>query len=172
MERAEKHLQQERLPEAWAAFEQAKKLNPKLKSDIDRRLEDEAVANNETAWSHFLKGELTEGLPYAEKALTLAPDNPNILDTRGQIYLGLNRVDEAFADLDKAINKGLRASVTFYGRGASYERKGKTAEAIADYRRALEEPAFAEHDKNAHKLAQERLTALGADKAPAGKKAP
>ena len=38
--------------------------------------------------------------------------------------------------------------------------------------RALAEPAFAEYDKNAHKLAQERLTALGADKVPAGKKTP
>jgi tetratricopeptide (TPR) repeat protein len=172
MESAEKHLREEHLLEARAAFDEAKKLNSKQKAHIDRRLEDVAFAYNATAWDHFLKEEFSEGLPHAEKALALAPVNPNILDTRGQIYLGLNKIEEAFADLDKAIAKGLRAPVTFYGRGVCYERKGKTDEAVADYRRALAEPAFAEHDKNAHKRAQERLTALGADKVPAGKKTP
>ena len=81
----------------------------------------------------------------------------------------MNRIDEAFADLDKAIANGLRVAGTFYGRGVCYERKGKRDEAIADYRRALAEQAFARYDKEAHKLAQERLTALNADKGPAGK---
>ena len=75
-------------------------------------------------------------------------------------------------DPDKAIANGLRVAGTFYGRGVCYERKGKRDEAIADYRRALAEPAFATYDKDAHKLARERLTALGADKGPSDKKTP
>jgi tetratricopeptide (TPR) repeat protein len=172
MESAEKHLREEHLVEAKAAFDEAKRLYPKLKVDIDRRLEDAAQSYNSTAWNHFLKSEYAEGLPHAEKALVLAPDQRSILDTRGQIYLGLDRVEEAFADLDKAIKLGLQVIETFYGRGLCYEHKRKKDEAIADYRRALAEPAFSERDKDVHKKAQERLAALGADIGPVGKKTP
>jgi WD40 repeat protein/predicted chitinase/peptidoglycan hydrolase-like protein with peptidoglycan-binding domain len=169
LQSGEKHLREERLPDARAAFDEAKTLNPKLKDYIDQRLEGAALKYNSIAWDHFLKRELAEGLPHAQKGLLLAPDQRDILDTRGQIYLGLNKVEEAFADLDKAIAKGLRAAGTFYGRGLCYERKGRTDEAIADYRRALAEPAFAKYDKDAQGEAQERLTALGAAKGPGGK---
>jgi WD40 repeat protein len=131
-----------------------------------------ASAYNSGAWDLFLNKKFAEGLPLAEEAMKLAPGNFHILDTRGQIYFGLNRVEEACADLEEAIKRGLRAPGTYYGRGVCNERKGKTDLAIADYRRVLAEPASAKYDTDAHKLAQERLTALGADKGAGGKQTP
>jgi hypothetical protein len=61
----------------------------------------------------------------AEKAVGLAPTDANILDTRGQIYsLALGRFNEAFADLDRAISKGIVGSGTYLGRGRCYEQNG------------------------------------------------
>jgi len=48
-----------------------------------------------------------------ECAVALAPDNPAILATRGQIYLVLGRFDEAFADLDKAIAMGFQTPAVY-----------------------------------------------------------
>ncbi|MGQ0627371.1 MAG: tetratricopeptide repeat protein, partial [Phycisphaerales bacterium] len=44
-----------------------------------------------------------EALPHAEKAVTIAPGNPNILDTLGVIQLSLSQNDAALATFDKAL---------------------------------------------------------------------
>jgi len=43
------------------------------------------------------------GLPDAERAVELVPDNAKYLDTRGQIYAALGRREEAIADLERAL---------------------------------------------------------------------
>jgi tetratricopeptide (TPR) repeat protein len=110
--------------------------------------------------------ELTEVLVDAEKAVALAPDDGGILDTRGQIYLALSRVDKAFADFEKAIMRGVNDAGTFYGRGRVHELKGNRDAAIADYRKALElidnaGAALDDYGKYVDATVRERLTALG-----------
>ena len=129
-----------------------------------------AHAHNSVAWNAFLevalKGKppntLSQVLPDAEKAVSLAPDNVNILDTRGQILLALNRIDAAFADLDMAVRMGIEASVTFYGRGRCHELRGNRDAAVADYRKALELPAQDDYGKHAQAEARKRLAEFGA----------
>jgi WD40 repeat protein len=50
-----------------------------------------ADSHNEKAWSLLKSGAAVEGLVDAEAAAALAPDNPRVLDTRGQIYAALCR---------------------------------------------------------------------------------
>jgi hypothetical protein len=57
-----------------------------------------------------------------------------MVSRRGLIYLALNRIDAALADLDAAIALGPDFSDTYYGRGRCHEITGDTAEAIAEDR--------------------------------------
>jgi hypothetical protein len=67
----------------------------------------------------------------ADKAVALAPEDGNILDTRGQILLVLGRTEEAFADLDKAIPLGTNYVGTYFVRGRARDLKGNRDPAIA-----------------------------------------
>jgi WD40 repeat protein len=168
VEKAFKHLNKQEYLAAVAPLEKATALNPS--PDLTRRL---ALTHNSVAWDHFLNGRYSEGLPHAEKAVALASDNAAILDTRGQIYLGLDKVELAFADLDNAIEKMKSTSPgTLFGRGVCYERKGNKDEAAADYRRALQQAARNDYDRSVHTKAQERLVALTGEKGPWSKKTP
>jgi tetratricopeptide (TPR) repeat protein len=100
-------------------------------------------------------------LDYAEKAVALAPEDANILNTRGHIYLALDRFDTAFADLDKSISKGMESPGTYFGRGRCYEQMANRDAAIADYRNALQQDANGDYQKSAQAKARERLAALG-----------
>ena len=94
-------------------------------------------------------------------AVTLAPENADIIDVRGQIYAALGRWIEAIADLDKAIAGGASNASTFVARGRAREAIGDPDAAIADYRKALTLAADDEYEKHAQATARERLAALG-----------
>jgi WD40 repeat protein len=123
-----------------------------------------AKALNLVAWDHFLKGNFAEGLPDAEEAVKLDPKDNNILDTRGQIYLALGRIEDAFTDLDNAIKRGMRAPGTYYGRGLCYQRKGQRDEAVDDYRQSLKLAAFTDYDRDVQAKAAEHLEELTGEK--------
>jgi tetratricopeptide (TPR) repeat protein len=125
--------------------------------------EEKAGVHETIAWRWFLRDKPSEGLVDAERAVAFAPVTSTILDTRGQIYLALSRIDEAFADLDRAISSGYTQGVgTWYARGRVYELKGNRSAAISDYRHAIEMQARNEYERSASAKARERLTALGA----------
>jgi tetratricopeptide (TPR) repeat protein len=115
-------------------------------TEIRARLVPElANAHNGIVWQVFL-GVALHGDPAespkdapadADKAVALAPERRNILDTRGQIHLALGRTDEAFADLEEAIAVGFNDIRPCYGRGRAHDLKGNRDAAIADYRTAL-----------------------------------
>ena len=118
------------------------------------------------AWNKFLEGKASEGLADAEKAVALAPGGGNMLDTRAQIYLALDRVDEALAGFDAAIAAGFDTyGGTYYGRGRCHEIKGKAALAVADYSRAIELVKGAanpdDYEKTVLAEAAKRLVELG-----------
>ena len=104
------------------------------------------------------KAEATLGL--AQKAVGLAPDNPFALDTRGAIYRAMGRIDEAFADFDKAIRIGITAPSTYFERGRCYERKGNIELAIEDYQKAADLLAEDDYARSAQAQAKERLAEL------------
>jgi tetratricopeptide (TPR) repeat protein len=137
-------------------------------SDRGRVLHRIAAAHNEIAWLAFTGGHAKDGLDDAEKAVALAPDNANILDTRGHIYLALDRLDAAFADFNKAISLQVRTPGTYYGRATCWERRGETALAISDYRQALGLQATTDYQKMILSKARERLDALTSAKSQGG----
>jgi tetratricopeptide (TPR) repeat protein len=65
-----------------------------------------ATAYNDRAWYYFKAGKAAQGLPDAEKALTLALGYVDALDTRGHIFEALGRREEAITDLRRALAKG------------------------------------------------------------------
>ena len=169
---AEDHMQAERWRDAITAFTSAIALDPKATARLTPRL---AAAHYWIAWKAFLdvalRGKPADGLIAAlvdgEKAVALAPDDESILDTRGQIHLALGHIDEAFADLDKAIKGGLIYAGTFYGRGRVHELKGNKDAAITDYRKVLELISEAgssldDYQKSVQAKTVERLRELGA----------
>jgi tetratricopeptide (TPR) repeat protein len=121
-----------------------------------------AGIHNDIAWYWFLSKRPAAGLEDAEKAVAAAPKDEIILDTRGQIYLALGRLADAFADLDSAISKGNTSPGTYLGRGRCYEHNGNKDAAIADYRNVLKQDATDTFQQSAQASARERLSALGA----------
>jgi tetratricopeptide (TPR) repeat protein len=116
---------------------------------------------NRRARRLFMIGKFSDALPDAEMAVALAP-LVNILDTRGQIYLALGRVEAALSDFDNAISGGIKIPGTYYGRGRAHELKGNRDAAVADYTKALELKAGGEYERSVHEKARERLSALSA----------
>jgi Tfp pilus assembly protein PilF len=52
---------------------------------------------------YHLKGEDATGLPDADRAIALAPDEANCFGTRAEIYEKLNQRDKAIADYRAAL---------------------------------------------------------------------
>ena len=80
--------------QAIADHSKAIEINPKL-----------ARAYNARAWTYFKAGKAALGLPDAQKALELRPDDPALLDTRGHILEALGKRKEAIADFRQALAK-------------------------------------------------------------------
>jgi len=55
------------------------------------------------AWAYHLKGEDAKALPDADKAIAMTPDNPDYIETRGEIYEQLGQRDQAIADYRAAL---------------------------------------------------------------------
>jgi tetratricopeptide (TPR) repeat protein len=74
---------------------------------------DEYEALNDLAW--ILGVDLnrpSEALPYADRGITVRPDDPSLLDTRGVILLRLNRLREARESLERCVDIGGIAPTT------------------------------------------------------------
>jgi tetratricopeptide (TPR) repeat protein len=156
--------------EAISAFTKAIASDPSSSDRFAPRL---ASIHDDIAWETFLDAQLRgkpvagliEILPDADKAVALAPDWDDIRARRALIYLAVGRVDEALADLDKVIARGLEIPRTFYGRGRCHELKGNRDAATADYRKTLELIRTAanpdDYEKSVAGKARERLAAIG-----------
>lgn len=63
----------------------------------------DAEVNNNIAYTLASEmGRPEEALPFAEKAVSAAPENPLLLDTLGVVYLGVNRLEDADMALRRA----------------------------------------------------------------------
>ncbi|MGE5537863.1 MAG: tetratricopeptide repeat protein [Gemmatimonas sp.] len=82
-------------------------------------------------------GRADEALADYERALTLAPDDPEILYNRGNALLDLGRWSEAIASYDAALKSAPGYPDALNNRGIALQRQGRAAEAVASYDAAL-----------------------------------
>ena len=73
-----------------------------------------------------------------DRILSLNPDDPNILHSRGVTYGQLERYDEALADLNRSLELRPDDPATLYNRGVTYGKLERDDEALADYNRSLQ----------------------------------
>ena len=75
------------------------------------------------------KKDLDRALALAEKAISLSPDNPSVLDTLGWIYYRKGDVQQAVECLRKAQDKSAGNPVINYHLGMAYSRIGNSEKA-------------------------------------------
>lgn len=94
MQLANEQLQQD-TASAMTSYKTAVKLNP-----------NNGVAQNNLAFLYMQQGKLDLALQHAENALKIMPNDENVLDTLGQIYLLKNDNKNALNYLNKAVTSG------------------------------------------------------------------
>lgn len=76
--------------------------------------------------------ELPAGLSDCNRALRLAPQQPDILDSRGLIYLRMGRLEDATRDFSAALRRRPNLATALYGRGIARLKRGDAKGAQAD----------------------------------------
>ena len=146
--RAQAYEAKNELDKALADYNQSLKLNPKSiyvynnrgaayqrKGDYARAAADYGEVtrlqpNNIDAWSArcwvraMSPGQAQQALADCEQALKIKAGVPDVLDTRGFVYLKLNQFDNAIKDYDAALKGDPRLAGSLYGRGIAKLRKG------------------------------------------------
>jgi tetratricopeptide (TPR) repeat protein len=88
---------------------------------------------NSRCWTRAVAArDLQQALADCTESLRLKPDDANTMDSRGFVYLRLNRLDDAIADYDAGLKINPRIAASLYGRGIAKLRKGDTAAGQAD----------------------------------------
>ena len=88
---------------------------------------------NGRCWVRALSGhDLDKALNDCNEALKLWPGAPQVLDSRGLVYLRLNQADKAIADYDAALKVSSRNAWSLYGRGLAEQLKGQKSAGDAD----------------------------------------
>jgi tetratricopeptide (TPR) repeat protein len=105
-----------------ADFTKAIELDPKFADAYNNRCWLRTLAN----WDPSL------ALEDCDEALRLAPQDANSFDTRGFVYLRLNRLNDAIADFNVALNINPKLASSLYGRGLAKQRKGNKTGGDAD----------------------------------------
>jgi tetratricopeptide (TPR) repeat protein len=92
-----------------------------------RQIADTADTNNELCWDKAIKGvTLDAAVKDCERAIALASDDSQVLDSYGFVLLRLGRHDAAIAAYDRALAADPYLPTSLYGRGVAYTRKGDT----------------------------------------------
>jgi tetratricopeptide (TPR) repeat protein len=73
-----------------------------------------------------------------KKALSITPNNFEVLFNLGMLFEEIGRYDEAITQFSTAIAINKYSSKAFTYRGLSWDEKGEFSHAISDYRRAIE----------------------------------
>lgn len=95
------------------------------------------------------------------RAVALGHDTTEAINTRGRIALGLTRYDDAAADFDEVIRRAPAAMFGHYNRGLTEKLRGRSAEALGHFTKALEvEPG----DEDSTRQRDEMLVKLGRER--------
>ena len=107
----------------------------------------------------------SEGLDMIERSLKKMPDVPELLDTKGWALFHLHRLAEAEAALRSALEGRERAAILDH-LGDVLRERGRTAEALALYERALEAPDLTGRNRASLQSKIERARAPVASPSP------
>jgi tetratricopeptide (TPR) repeat protein len=88
---------------------------------------------NQRCWiKGTLDVQLDSALPDCTRAIELSEDNTDALDSRAMVYFRLNRLSEAMADLDAALDRNPMQAGSLYLRAAVERKMGKSESADRD----------------------------------------
>lgn len=88
--------------------------------------------------THVRLGELEQALPYAERMVQLAPQNPKGHVLLGTVFQRMRRYDEAIEAFNRALELSPNDADALNGRGASlFNGQQKYHEALADFDKAI-----------------------------------
>ena len=100
--------------------------------------EDLAAPLGGRCWVRALAGrELDKALADCNEALRLWPGAPQLLDSRGLVFLRLKQPDRAIADYNAALKVSPRLAWSLYGRGLAKLSKGDKSDGDADMAAAV-----------------------------------
>lgn len=121
------------------AYERASKPDLAAKDfDAAKAMAHQPAEFNSICWAKAVAGiALERALAECNAALTAAPDNAAVMDSKGLVLLRLGRVDDAISVYDAALAKRPMQSASLYGRGLAQLKKGNTAAADQDRKAAL-----------------------------------
>jgi tetratricopeptide (TPR) repeat protein len=106
--------------------------------DSHPKNEDLARPLNGRCWARAMWGhDLDKALADCNEALKLWPGAPQVLDSRGLVFLRMNQPDKAIADYDAALKLAPRIPWSLYGRGLAKQLQGHKAEGDADIAAAV-----------------------------------
>ena len=90
------------------------------------------------AFSSTNVGDFATAETYWTQIIEQFPDNPAAWSNRGNARVSQNKLEDAIADYNKAIELAPSATDPYLNRGTALEGLGKWEEAIADYNHVLE----------------------------------
>ena len=90
-------------------------------------------ALNQRCWSRAFEGrQLDLALEDCNAGLRRNSSSPQLLDSRGLVYLRSGKLDKAIADYNAALKINPKIAWSLYGRGVAEMRKGMTSQGEAD----------------------------------------
>ncbi len=123
--------------------------------EVAKQLPDNVVANNNLAWLLGERGD-PRALEFAEKAYSLAPDNPAVMDTAGWVMVNAGKVNRGLLLLQEASTKAPHMPEIRYHLASALQKAGRQDEAKKELQRLLRDHAeFSERGK-----AQQLLNSL------------
>lgn len=108
----------ENRPESIAWFEKELAVSP---AHVPARLQ--------IAYEHLRRGEAAKGLPFAERAVKLAPDNFLARDIAGRLYLDLGRIPDSIRELETAVRLAPNSAEAHLHLATAYNRAGRKQDA-------------------------------------------
>ena len=91
------------------------------------------AAFNQRCWNRALLGrQLDLALEDCNAGLRLNSKSPQLLDSRGLVYLRSGKLDKAIADYNAALKSNPKIAWSLYGRGVAEMRKGMTTQGETD----------------------------------------
>ena len=128
---------------ALADFEAVIRAEPRSgDAFIGRNNPNEALHYNNRCYTLALADRAREALPDCHKALSLRPNSPPALDSKGFVHLRLGEYQTAIEDYEAALRSSPRMAPALYGRGIARLRMGDSA-GNADVAEALKiDPAI------------------------------
>lgn len=85
----------------------------------------------------FIQGKLQEALTNYEKALSISPGEPQILDNYCRVLITTGRQSEAISKLDQVITKNPHYAPAYAVKGIAYAELGHTEKAFSAFENAL-----------------------------------